>query len=139
MKRPLRSIVLGTTVFASACQLSGHGAGSIHGAQLTAVVPDTVLIGGGDLAMFELQGSGFDTSRAEPRNTVRIGALILNAVPSMKGGTRIRVMLPSEIPSGGEAPPSPWQSGRYLVQVSTPAGVGDSTWIYVAVRGGVRP
>lgn len=139
MKRPWSSVALGTAAVAAACQLSGHGAGSVHGARLTAVVPDTVLIGGGDLAVFELQGSGFDTSRAEPRNTVRVGTLTLNAVPSLRSGTRIRVMLPSEIPSAGEAPPSPWHSGRYLVQVSTPAGVGDSTWIYVAVRGGVRP
>ncbi len=137
--RGWRSVALGVVVSANACRVPSHAALPANGAQVTAVVPDTVRIGDGDLAMFELQGSGFDSSRTEPRNTVRVGPLTLNAVPSTEGGTRIRVMLPAEIPSGGEAPPAPWRSGRYMVQVFTPAGGGDSSWIYVAVRAGVRP
>lgn len=139
MTRACRRVALGVAAFANACGFPRHGAVPVRGAQLMAVVPDTVLIGDGDLPVFELRGVGFDSSRAEPRNTVRVGPLTLNAVPSTKGGTRIRVMLPVEIPSNGEAPPSPWRSGRYVVQVSTPSGSGDSTWIYVAVRSGVRP
>jgi hypothetical protein len=139
MKHAWRSVALGVAAFADACGLSGHGAVPVRGAQLMAVVPDTVFIGDSDLPVFELRGVGFDSSRAEPRNTVRFGPLTLNAVPSTKGGTRISVVLPAEIPSNGEAPPSPWRSGRYMVQVSTPSGSGDSTWIYLAVRSGVRP
>ena len=137
--RAWRNVALGVMASGNACHVYGHGAAPANGAQLTAVVPDTVRISDGDLVVFELRGSGFDSSRAEPRNTVRVGPLTLHAVPSTQGGTRIRVMLPAEIPSGGEAPPAPWRSGRYVVQVSTPAGGGDSSWIYVAVRSGVRP
>ena len=135
----MAAALIGVWSMVTSCRVAGSAAKPAAAPRLTAVVPDTIRLGSGDLAVFEIVGTGFDTSRTEPRNTVHIGSLTLNAVPSTEGGTRIRVTLPAELPSGGEAPPAQWRSGRYPVQVVTPAGGGDSLWVYVATPRGVRP
>ena len=135
----MTAALIGVWTVMVSCRVPGGAATPATAPRLTAVVPDTVRVGGDDLAVFELLGTGFDTSRTEPRNTVHIGSLTLNAVPSTEGGTRIRVTLPAAVPSGGEAPPAPWRSGRYAVQVVTPAGGGDSLWVHVATPREVRP
>ena len=135
----MTAALIGAWTMLTSCRAPGGAATPAAAPRLTAVVPDTIRVGGGDLTVFEILGTGFDTSRTDPRNIVHIGSLTLNAVPSMDGGTRIRVTLPAELPSGGEAPPAPWRSGRYPVQVVTRAGSGDSLWVYVATPRGVRP
>lgn len=104
--------------------------------RLTALAPDTVSLIPGNVTEVDLRGSGFDSNRIAPQNTVRIGALVLRAVPSTANGTRIRVAIPDAVPSGGEAPPAPWSTGRYPVSVSTPGGTSDT--ILLSIRAGGR-
>ncbi len=104
--------------------------------RLTAVVPDSVRLVRGNVTEVELRGFGFDTSRVAPSNTIRIGALVLRAVPSRAQGTVIRVAIPSAVPGAGEAPPAPWMGGRYPVTVTTRAGTSDTLHLAIATAGG---
>lgn len=98
--------------------------------------PAAVRLIRGNVTEFEIRGSGFDTSRVSPGNTVRIGPVVLTDVPSSANGTLIRVAVPDAVPSGGEAPPSPWIGGRYPVSVRTNAGTSDTLFLVIAGAGG---
>jgi hypothetical protein len=98
--------------------------------------PDSVRLIRGNVTEFDIRGSGFDTSRTSPGNTVRIGEVVLTSVPSSANGTLIRVAVPDAVPSRGEAPPSPWMGGRYPVSVQTRAGTSDTLFLVIASAGG---
>ena len=106
--------------------------------RLTGLEPSSVQLVRGNVTTIDLHGSAFDTNRFTPENTVRIGSLVLRAVPSIAGGTLIRVTIPSAVPSDGEAPPVPWIGGRYLVTVTTKIGTSDTLALTIAPPGG-RP
>lgn len=103
--------------------------------RLIAIAPDSVRIIPGNVTEVDLRGSGFDTSRIAPGNTVRIGLMLLREVRSSAGGTLIRVAIPPAIPGAGESPPAPWMSGRYAVTVSTNAGTSDTLQLVIAMSG----
>ena len=103
--------------------------------RLRAVTPDSVELLAGNVTTIDLHGSGFDTSRATPDNTVRIGSVILRAVPSGENGTVIHVTIPTEVSSNGEAPPSRLMPGRYGVSVTTRLGTSDTVMLTIASRG----
>ena len=107
--------------------------------RLTAVAPDSVLLTSGNVTEVDLRGSGFDTSTTDPQNVIRIGPLVLRAVPSTAGGTVIRVAIPDVVPTSGEAPPSRWLGGSYPVTVSTPAGTSDTLMLAISSGGGRSP
>jgi hypothetical protein len=131
--RSVRAVVLGG-VFAAGCAPGLL----VRGPRLAALTPDSVQLIRGNVTEVELTGSGFDTSRTAPANIVRIGPLVLNAVPSSAGGTAIRVALPDAVSGGGEAPPAPWMAGRYPVTVTTKAGTSNALTLAIATPGG-RP
>ena len=100
--------------------------------RLTALAPSEVQLSAASNAEIELRGSNFSMRTDAPANTVRIGALELRAVPSSANGTVIRVTLPETVPTGGEAPPVRWMSGRYAVTVTTTAGISDTLILTIA-------
>lgn len=104
--------------------------------RISRLEPGSVRLIRGNVTEFDIRGSGFDTSRTSPGNTVRIGQVVLTSVPSRENGTLIRVALPDAVPSGGEAPPSPWMGGRYPVSVQTRAGTSDTLFLVIASAGG---
>ena len=103
--------------------------------RLHAVTPDSIELLAGNVTAIDLHGSGFDTSRAAPENTVRIGSLLLRAVPSDVHGTVIHVAVPATIAGPTEAPPSRWPGGRYPVSVTTRLGTSDTVMLTIASRG----
>jgi hypothetical protein len=107
--------------------------------RLRTISPDSVQLFTGNVTEVTLHGSGFDTSRASPQNTVRIGTVVLRSVPSDAGGGVIQVAIPPAVPSGGEAPPTPWMNGRYAVSVTTPHGTSDTLMLAIAPQGGRFP
>ena len=104
--------------------------------RISRLEPGSVRLIRGNVTEFDIRGSGFDTSRTSPGNTVRIGQVVLTSVPSSANGTLIRVAVPDAVPSGGEAPPSPWMGGRYPVSVQTRAGTSDTLFLVIASAGG---
>ena len=103
--------------------------------RLHSVTPDSIELLAGNVTAIDLRGSGFDTSRAAPENTVRIGAVLLRAVPSDAHGTVIHVTVPSAVAGATEAPPARWLAGRYPVSVTTRAGTSDTVMLTIASRG----
>lgn len=91
---------------------------------LTTIAPATVLISrlqAGGLLTIDVTGCGFDAAR----NAIRFGVMPLPAVPSDSGGTHLRFILPSHIPSRGEVPPQQILPGAYGIVVVTPHGATD--------------
>lgn len=131
--RVLRLVALlsaGTACASSVRTMAGAARPRLH-----AVAPDSVDILAGNVTQVDLRGSGFDTSRAAPENTVHVGTLVLRALPSDARGTVIHVVIPPVVTGNGEAPPAPWLSGRYPVSVSTRLGTSDTVMLTIASRG----
>lgn len=126
-------VVSGTLV--AACASSVRTTAQAARPRLHSVTPDSVELLTGNVTVIDLRGSGFDTSHAAPENTVRIGALLLRAVPSDAHGTVIHVTVPSAVAGATEAPPTPWLAGRYPVSVTTRAGTSDTVMLTIASRG----
>ena len=124
----------GSTVFAS-CASSVRTASRNARPRLHAVTPDSIELLAGNVTAIDLHGAGFDTSRAAPDNTVRIGALLLRAVPSDVHGTVIHVAIPATVAGTTEAPPARWLAGRYPVSVTTRLGTSDTLMLTIASRG----
>lgn len=141
MKGALKSrhhVVLAAAAVCAACASTAKSAGPSR-PRLRSVSPDSVQLFPGNVTEIDLRGSGFDTTRAAPQNTVRIGSLVLSAVPSSGGGTVIRVAVPAEVQTGGGAPPTAWIGGRYRVVVTTPTGTSDTLTLAISALGGGRP
>lgn len=103
--------------------------------RLHAVTPDSIELLAGNVTTVDLHGSGFDTSRSSPENTVRIGSLLLRAVPSDAQGTVIHIAVPATFEGTGDAPPTRWLAGRYPVSVTTRIGTSDTVMLTIASRG----
>lgn len=103
--------------------------------RLHSVTPDSIELLAGNVTVIDLRGSGFDSSHVAPENVVRIGALLLRAIPSDAHGTVIHVTIPSTVAGATEAPPMPWLPGRYPVSVTTRAGTSDTVMLTIASRG----
>ena len=129
-----------TPLTMAACASAARGAVQrAERPRLTSIAPDSVQLRAGDVTEVKLVGTGFDTSRVEPRNVVRIGSLVLRGVPSTVSGTVVRVVIPASVPGAGESPPERWMGGRYPVTVSTPGGASDTVTIAITSSGGPRP
>jgi hypothetical protein len=139
--RLLQSLVVGGALLSAACASANKSgtAGTESRPRLRFLRPDSVQLIPGNVTEVDLRGSGFDTSRAAPQNTVRIGTLVLRGVPSAEGGGIIRVAIPAAVPGNGEAPPMPWMGGRYAVTVTTPRGTSDTLMLAIATHGGRLP
>lgn len=130
----LLCVVGGSLMFAS-CASSLRTPSENPRPRLHSVTPDSVELLAGNVTAIDLHGSGFDTSRAAPENTVRIGSLLLRAVPSDVHGTVIHVAVPTTIAGATEASPVPWLPGRYPVSITTRAGTSDTVMLTIASRG----
>jgi hypothetical protein len=130
----LLCVMSGSSVFAS-CASSLRTTSENRRPRLHSVTPDSVEVIAGNVTAIDLHGSGFDTSRTAPENTVRIGSLLLRAVPSDVHGTVIHVAVPTTTAGTTEAPPVPWLSGRYPVSITTRAGTSDTVMLTIASRG----
>jgi hypothetical protein len=107
--------------------------------RLDRLVPDSIAVERGMVAEVEIHGRGFAGGEAPPGNTVRVGSVALNAVPSNAQGTVIRFVVPDAVPGGGEAPPSAWLPGRYPVTVTTARGMSDTLYLQIITPRGIRP
>ncbi len=85
-------------------------AGSLH---LRALVPATVNLSAGDVSPVDILGCGFADS-----NTVNVGPATFPGVASLDAGTRIRLVVPSTLPSRGEVPPMRMPTGTVDVTVT---------------------
>ena len=139
--QPARRVIplLALASAALAACASGAPASRAARPRLTAIAPDSVDLLAGNVTEVDLRGSAFDTSRTDPQNIVRIGALVLRAVPSSANGSVIRVAIPEAVPGGGEAPPARWMGGRYPVTVSTTKGTSDTLMLAITTSGGRLP
>lgn len=117
------------------CASSGRATSQDARPRLHSVTPDSIEVLAGNVTAIDLHGSGFDTSRAAPENVVRIGSLVLRAVPSDANGTVIHVAIPATIAGRTEAPPTAWLAGRYPVSVTTRVGTSDTVMLTIASRG----
>lgn len=99
--------------------------------RLTRVLPDSVRLINGNVIEIELYGANLDATS----NTVIIGAAVLTQVRSSASGTRITIAIPDAVPSGGEAPPTPWMSGRYPLSIRTAAGTSDTLTLVISTAG----
>jgi hypothetical protein len=127
-----RSLALLCTALLAACASGGRP-------RLQAIAPDSVQLIPGNVIEVDLRGSSFDRTSGDPQNVVRVGPVLLRAVPSRSNGTLIRIALPDAVPSGGEAPPAPWLSGRYPVTITTSRGTSDTLMLTISAGPGGRP
>ena len=134
MMRRMSAIAL-VPLYLAGCASSVRATSHEARPRLHSVTPDSIELLAGNVTTIDLRGSGFDTSRAAPDNTVRVGALLLRAVPSDAHGTLIHVTVPSAVAGATEAPPVPWLAGRYPVSVTTRAGTSDTVMLTIASRG----
>ena len=130
-----RALMLGGVIAYAACASSGQMAVAGARPRLRSITPDTVSMIRGNVVTVDLHGAGFDTARTAPRNTVHIGSLVLRDVASGAQGTLIRLVVPDMMASAGEAPPTPWRSGRYPVSVTTSSGSSDTVMLTILSRG----
>lgn len=128
------AVFVAAALAAGACASAGRTTAAAR-PRLTSLTPGSVRVVSGNVTEVDLAGSGFDTNSTAPDNTVRIGPLLLRAVPSSANGTRIRVAIPDAMPSSGEAPPMPWMGGSYAVTVTTRAGTSDTLMLAIAAGG----
>lgn len=98
--------------------------------RIVSVAPDSVAVLRGPLAEVVIRGQGFEAGDT-PGNVVQIGPVVLRGVRGNDTGTEIRIVVPAEYPSGGEAPPLRMQPGRYDVTVRTRAGVSNAMSVKV--------
>ena len=121
-----RAIVLLVSCAACASLHRGGGAGGPH---IDAVRPDSVFVAEGAVVEVVVHGRGFAPG-TPGRNTIEFGNTNITNVPASEDGTRIRLVIPDRVPSGGEAAPLPLEAGRYEIRVRTSAGTSNA----VAVR-----
>ena len=147
-RRPiLAAVALGAMLVSATCARHGggasHSAGTVSAAAgapaLAQLVPDSIVVMRGMVAEVEIRGQRFDGNQATPGNTVSVGTVVLNGVRANAEGTVIRFVVPDAVPSGAEAPPSPWMPGRYAVTVRTPLGVSDTLYLTIGTARTIRP
>jgi Quinohemoprotein amine dehydrogenase, alpha subunit domain III len=104
---------------ATACRRAERAAASPDtGVVVTAVSPTTVTLRAGETNELVVSGTGFDAAE----NTVTFGPVTLTSVKSTNGGTRISLVVPDRMPSGGGAAPMLWMAGDYPLTVSNRRG-----------------
>jgi hypothetical protein len=81
--------------------------------RLRALVPSSVDLSAGDVTPIDVLGCGFADA-----NTVNVGPVTMNGVPSLDRGTRIRIVVPLTLPARGEVPPMRMPTGVVDVTVT---------------------
>ena len=94
---------------------------------ISSVSPDTLQLRDGEPAELTIRGRGFVVDS----NIVHVGPVILHGLRSSGDGTILRFILPDRVQSGGEAPPSLWVSGRYIVVVENAHGRSAEQHVFI--------
>ncbi len=94
---------------------------------ISSVSPDTLQLRDGEPAELTIRGRGF----VADSNTVHVGPVTLYGLRSGGDGTTLRFIVPDRVQSGGEAPPSLWVSGRYLVFVENVHGRSADQHVFI--------
>lgn len=81
---------------------------------IRSIVPAQVNLSAGDMTPIEITGCAFATT-----NTLSIGPVTFDSVPSLDSGTRIRFVVPTVLRSTGEVPPRQMPRGTVDVVVTT--------------------
>jgi hypothetical protein len=113
------ALLVASFLLVSACRRSERPAASTDaGVAITAVTPRSITIRTGEVNELIVRGTGFDATE----NTVTFGPVTLTSVKSSDGGTRIALVIPDRMPSGGGAAPLLWMAGDYPLTVSNRRG-----------------
>ncbi len=123
-------VMAATLVGTGGCRTARRSEPPTTAPKIASLAPDSVPVLRGPLAVLAIHGEAFETGD-DPGNLVQIGPVTLRRVPANRAGTEIRVIVPSEYPSGGEAPPIRMAPGDYNVTVRTRAGVSNAVKVRV--------
>ncbi len=112
------ALLVASFLLISSCRRSERSAAPTDaGVVVTAVTPRSITIRAGEVTELIVRGTGF-----EAENTVTFGPVTLTSVKSSDGGTRISLVVPDRMPSGGGAAPMLWMAGDYPLTVSNRHG-----------------
>jgi len=112
------------------CANAAHNAQPPHLSRLARDSISFTAIAAGGVIEVEVDGCKFDAMR----NSVSFGPVTLRNVASSAGGTRLRFVLPTQVPSSGEVPPQQIGAGTYRVLVTTPCGTSNSLPFTITLR-----
>ena len=98
--------------------------------EIERVQPDSVSVPSGAVVELVIRGHGF-LPGTPGRNTVQFGSMSVPNVPANEGGTQIRFVVPTAMPSGGEAAPLPLESGSYAIRIQTTNGSSNAVIVRV--------
>ena len=120
----------GSFITADTCANAAHNAQPPHLSRLARDSISFTAIAAGGVIEVEVEGCKFDATR----NSVSFGPVTLRNVASSAGGTRLRFVLPTQVPSSGEVPPQQIGAGTYRVLVTTPCGTSNSLPFTITLR-----
>jgi hypothetical protein len=117
--RQSTALLVASFLMGSACRRAERAAASTDaGVVITAVSPKAITVRAGEVTELVVRGSGFEATE----NTVTLGPVTLTSVKSTDRGTRIVLVVPDRMPSGGGAAPMLWMAGDYPLTVSNRRG-----------------
>ncbi len=118
----IRHIAIVLLAASTGCAGRRGGDASPH---IDAVQPDSVVLAPGAVVTVVVRGRGF-VPGTPGHNTVRFGQMSITDVPSSADGRELRLVIPENVPSRGDAAPAPLESGRYDIRVQTAAGTSNA-------------
>ena len=123
-----RALLFSTvTVIAVSCSAFHHRSSL---PEIERIQPDSVLVPSGAVIELTIRGHGF-LPGIPGRNTVQFGNASITNVPANDDGTQIRFVVPTSMPSGGEAAPLPLESGSYPIRIQTTTGSSNAVIVRV--------
>jgi hypothetical protein len=89
-----------------------------------------VFVAQGAIVTVVVHGRGFAPG-TPGHNTVRFGSMSISGVPASADGRELRLVIPDQMPSRGDAAPSPLEAGRYDMRIETSAGTSNAVSVKV--------
>ena len=125
--RKRKHLLVALTALAVACSAFRHRSSL---PEIDRIQPDSVLVPSGAVIELTIRGHGF-LPGTPGRNTVQFGSASITNVPANEDGTQIRFVVPTTMPSGGEAAPLPLESGQYPIRIQTATGSSNAVIVRV--------
>jgi hypothetical protein len=125
--KPKRLLFPAVIVIAVSCSAFRHRSSL---PEIEKIQPDSVLVPSGAVIELTIRGKGF-LPGTPGRNTVQFGTASITNVPANDDGTQIRFVVPTSMPSGGEAAPLPLESGSYPIRIQTTTGSSNAVIVRV--------
>lgn len=117
--RQTTALLVASFLMGAACRRSERSAASTDtGVVVTAISPTSITVRVGEVTELVVRGTGFEATD----NTIMFGPVTLTSVKSTDRGTRISLIVPDRMPSGGGAPPMLWLAGDYPLTVTNRRG-----------------